>query len=100
MNVYRVNYYVGGQPKTSFVCADVASQAADFLGVRDGSAAVSELAKDVEVIGIDKAHPAIIPPTPTRAPFDLPRNVGRAEFEALQAQVANLAASPPPALGP
>lgn len=57
--VYRVNYYVSGQPVSAFVCAESDAEASAFLGVRDGSASASRVAFPVEVVGVDKAHDAL-----------------------------------------
>ncbi len=88
---YRVNYYVNGQPKSSFVCAESDVVAAAFLGVQDGSATSVPVAYPVEVVGIDPAHAAIPVIVPNVAPFEAPKGVSRQEFDALLAQVAALA---------
>jgi hypothetical protein len=67
-NVYRVSYYMAGVPKQSFICAASEVEASDFIGVRDGSAAVSTVASNVEVAGVDKAHDALAPTPVTFAP--------------------------------
>jgi hypothetical protein len=90
--VFRVNYYVSGQSTTAFVCCFSETEAAIFLGVRDGSAAVSRVAYPVEVDGLDAAHDALVPPEPFKAPYDLPKSVSRADFNALQQEVNDLRA--------
>lgn len=89
-SLYRVSYPVGGQAKTSFVVAETDSDASYFVGVRDGSAAVSEVAKNVEIVGIDTQHDAIVPIPPSTAPFDSPKWASRAEVDSMQAQIAEL----------
>lgn len=91
--VYRVNYYVNGQPKSSFVCAESDVAAANFLGVQDGSATSTPVAYPVEVVGIDAPHAAIPAIAPNVAPFEIPKGVTREEFNALQRQLADLIAA-------
>jgi len=55
-STFRVNYYVNGQVKTAFVVAYTLDEAAEFLGVRDGSASGASVAYPVEVPGLDEAH--------------------------------------------
>lgn len=88
--VFRVNYYLGGQPATAFVCSYSDTSASAFLGVMDGSASVTRVAYPVEVDGVDTAHAAIPALAITVAPFDLPKTVSRAEFEALASQIVEL----------
>ena len=58
-SVYRVNYYVGGSIVSAFVVAYHASEAIEFLGVRDSTATASQVANPVEVVGVDAAHAAL-----------------------------------------
>ncbi len=88
--VFRVNYYLGGQPATAFVCAFSDNEASAFLGVQDGSASVTRVAFPVEVAGVDTSHAPIPPIAPNVAPYDSPRSVSRAEFDALAQQFADL----------
>ena|ERR1700756_177229 len=87
---YRVVYYKGGSQITAFVVAETDTEASTFIGVVDGSASVTRVASPVEVSGLDPAH-AALPSMPVNvAPFELPRSVSRAEFEALAQQIAVL----------
>lgn len=92
LSTYRVNHYVGTTPKTSFVVASSEAEASSFLGVRDGSAQVSTVASPVEVVGLDKPHAALATIPVNVAPFDIPHNVSRKEFEGLQQQITDLKA--------
>jgi hypothetical protein len=87
-SVFRVNYYIGGNSVTAYVCAQSEGEAAAFLGVRDGSAQVSTVASPVEVVGVDTAHPAQIPPPPFVAPPQPPRQFTDAELIALRKLLA------------
>lgn len=89
---FRVNYYVGGNPKTAFVVAETGNQASDFLGVRDGSAQANVVASPVEVVGMDGTHDAIPVIEPFKAPPEPPQVVSRDEFNALQEQLNSVLA--------
>ena len=91
-NCYRVNYYKGGNPLSAFVCADSDVEASAFMGVTDGSSQVNMIAKNVFVSGIDPAHAVIAPMPVNKAPYDMPKTVSRAEYEALLAKVVALTA--------
>lgn len=89
-SVFRVTY--GSGPDTSFIVAESGPAAVAFLGIPvDMPAQVYEVAKNVEVVGIDPAHAPLVSPAPSKADFDLPKGVSQSEFQALQAQVAELA---------
>lgn len=85
--VFRVNYYVKGQAATAFVCALSDNEAAAFLGVRDGTAQVSRVAYPVEVIGIDKEHPAMEPIPVFKAPMT-PTPLTHEEIAALRKTIS------------
>jgi hypothetical protein len=87
---FRVNYFRGGQPATAYVVAVSEGHAAAFMGVTDGSAQVNRVAYPVEVVGLDPAHAPLVPMPINVAPFELPKNVSRDEFNALQAQLADM----------
>jgi hypothetical protein len=89
--VFRVNYQKDGQPQTGLVAAFSDVDAATHFGVASQSGVqVTKAMYPVEVAGVDDAH-AIIPSTPPSvAPFDLPKSVSRDEFNALQAQLADV----------
>jgi hypothetical protein len=87
-SAYRVNYYVGGVPVSAFVCAYTEVEAADFLGVRDGSASVSTVCSPVEIAGVDKVHAALPVPEPFKAPPAPPRQFTDAELSELRAILA------------
>src|SRR5437899_1813022 len=90
MNLYAVQYPVNGQSVVNFIVAGTDTEASAFVGVRDGSAAVRTVAKDIEIVGIDAPHAAIVPPAPYKAAFEVPKAVSRQEFDALQAQIVAL----------
>ena len=46
-NLYRVQYPLNGQSTTNYVVAETDNAASFFVGVRDGQAAVSTVAKSV-----------------------------------------------------
>lgn len=87
-SVYRVNYYIGGVPVTKNVCASSPSEAADFVGVRDGSAQVNALASNVEVVGVDKPYAAIAGPAINYAPPEAPKQLSDVELAKLRAILA------------
>lgn len=82
--VYRVNYYVGGVSKTGYVAADSEGEASAFVGVRDGSASVSAVASPVEVVGLDKAHDALVSPPINFAPPQEPKQLTPQELSKLR----------------
>jgi hypothetical protein len=84
-NVYRVSYYVGGVAKQSFICAASEAEASDFLGVRDGTASVSTVASNVEVVGVDTVHDVLVPPIINVAPFDVQRQLTQDELTQIRA---------------
>jgi hypothetical protein len=89
--VFRVNTYDGGKPISYLVCALTDVEAVGFVGAQDvsGTSAVRVL-YPVEVAGLDTPHDHIAPAEIFKAPFDLPKSISRQEFDALQAQLANL----------
>lgn len=89
--LFRINYYESGQPRTSFVVALTDVEAAQFLGVASASGVqVTRERYPVEVSGLDEAHATVASLPVTMAPFDLSKSVSRDEFNALQAQLAEL----------
>lgn len=84
---FRVNYYVKGTPKSSFVVANDGNEASAFLGVRDGTASASVVAYPVEVIGIDQPHDSLPVIEPIKAPPEPEQVVSREEFDALQEEL-------------
>lgn len=66
MNCYRVSHYVKGQQTITYVCAESDREAADFLGVRDGSASVSKLAGPVIIAKSSPDQPAAVGTNPTK----------------------------------
>lgn len=94
---YRVSFNnSNGTPQSKFVVADADYLAVSFLGIGPGKAVqVSVVASPVEVSGIDEPH-ADMPPDPvTVAPFEAPKYVTMAEFNALKAQLASSAGTHP-----
>lgn len=87
-SVFRVSYYRSGQPATAFICASSEQEAAVFVGVRDGSAQVSRVAGDVEVVGVDKAHPALPSAEVFKAPPESPKQLSDEELLKLRAILA------------
>jgi hypothetical protein len=80
-----VNYIVNGSPVSAFVVAYSEVEAANFLGVRDGSAQASMVAGPVEIVGTDKEHAALPIPEPFKAPPQAPRQFTDAEIVRLRA---------------
>lgn len=93
-SVYRVNYYLGGSPVSAFVCAYTETEAAYFLGVRDGSASASTVCSPIEIVGIDKEHAALPIPEPSKAPPAAPKQFTDAETAKLRALI-NTPPAPP-----
>jgi hypothetical protein len=87
-SAYRVNYYVGGVPASAFVVAYTESEAAYFLGVRDGSAQASMVCGPVEIFGTDKEHAALPVPEPFKAPPRPPEQLTPAELTEFRAFLA------------
>jgi hypothetical protein len=87
-SAYRVNYYINGSPASSFVIAYTEVEAADFLGVRDGSAAVSTVCGPIEIAGVDKVHAALPVLEPFKAPPQAPRQFTDAEIVRLRGLLA------------
>jgi hypothetical protein len=84
-SAYRVNYIVNGVPVSAFVVAFTEQEAANFLGVRDGSAQASMVCGPVEIVGTDKEHAALPIPEPFKAPPDAPKQFTDAEMVRLRA---------------
>ncbi len=102
-SAYRVNYYVTGVPVSAFVVAYTEQEAAAFLGVRDGSVSVSTVCSPVEIVGIDKVHPALEPMPVNKVPLRIfepatptPPQFTDAEVARLR-ELAQPVAPPPPA---
>jgi len=92
-----VNYFVaGGVPKSAFVCAEDGNDASDFIGVRDGSAQATEIARNVEVIGIDAPHEALAPLPINVAPVQPQRQLTDAELAKVRALLATITPAPAP----
>ena len=91
--VFRVNYQKDGQPQTGLVAAFTDGDAAAHFGVAGQSGVqVTKALYPVEVAGVDDPH-AVVPSIPASvAPFELPRNVSRSEFDALHAELIALKA--------
>lgn len=91
MNLYRVNYYpnANGVPKTSFVVATDGNSASAFLGVRDGQATATMIAENVEVVGLDAAHPAIASLAVNVAPYDAPKQFNQTEMAKIRELLSN-----------
>ncbi len=84
--LFRVNYYENGQPKTGFVVAITDVEAADFLGVANGSGV--QVTRDrfpVEVAGLDAAHAQVPSPPVNMAPPQQPRQFTDDEMIRLRA---------------
>jgi len=66
--LYRVTYYTDRNAETqSLVVAESASEAAAFLGLTQWQSA-SEVARNVEVAGVDKQHDKVAPKAPDIMP--------------------------------
>jgi hypothetical protein len=89
-SVYRVSFYEGGQPKQAYVCAESELEASTFMGVRDGSASVSAIAPNVEVVGSDRPHPAL-PSAPINvAPPEAPKQLSEFELSKVRTLLARM----------
>jgi ethanolamine utilization microcompartment shell protein EutL len=86
--VFRVTYYLRGQPAQAFVCAFTGSEASAFLGVTDGSATASSVAHPVEIAGLDSAHDALPALKVTMAEPAPPAQFSHDEMKRLRALLA------------
>jgi hypothetical protein len=89
-SVFKVDYYIGGHPKTEFVCAETGAQAAEWIGVRDGHASIHAVASPVHVAELDQPRAAIPAIEPYKAPPAPEPQVSRKEYEALIARLNDL----------
>lgn len=88
LNVYRINY----ANTSSLVAANSNTEAIDFVGAANVPVSVSEVARGVEVVGVDSPHAPVAPIPPVVAPYDLPKTVSRADFDAANKQISDLSA--------
>jgi len=95
---FRVNYLKGGTPRTTFVVAETGNAASDFVGVRDGSAQVSQVAFPVEVVGVDAAHEVVTPPPINVAPPDVTPQLSQEELATLREIIAKASSLPGPVM--
>jgi hypothetical protein len=94
-SVYRVNYYVAGQIQSAFVTAFTPQEAVAFLGIKDDSATVSNVAHPVEVVGVDKVHD----PLPVAPIFKAPPAPAKQLSDAELASVRALLGTKPTSAG-
>jgi hypothetical protein len=88
MHVYKVLYFNdNASPCVGYVAAENEAEASTFLGVRDGTAIVSCVAFNVEVVGVDDAHAEIPPLAVTRV--GLPSPIGEGGVATLDSRVAD-----------
>lgn len=88
-SVYRVNYYVAGQVQSAFVTAFTPQEAVAFLGIKDDSATVSNVAHPVEVVGVDKAHDPLPVAPIFKAPPASPKQLSDAELAKVRSMIAH-----------
>ena len=91
--LYRVTYYQDNNAeKQSLVVAETASEAAAFLGLTQWQSA-SEVARNVEVAGVDKQHAAVPPKKPDIMP-PAPEQLTADDILKLKAMLAKQPAPP------
>lgn len=82
--LYRITYYEGNEEKQGNVVADTPALAAAHLGLTQWQSA-AELARNIEVAGVDKQHAAITPKPPDVMPPAPPSPFSPEEIRRLKA---------------
>jgi hypothetical protein len=90
--LYRVTYYTDKNAETqALVVAETAAEAATFLGLSQWQSA-AEVARNVEVAGVDKPHEKIAPKEPDIMP-PAPEQLTPDDIKKLKALVAKAPAT-------
>lgn len=85
--LYRITYYDGNEEKQGNVVADTPALAAAHLGLKQWQSA-AEIARNIEVAGVDKQHAAIAPKPPDIMP-PAPEQLTPEDVRKLKALVAD-----------